>query len=364
MINAAYYSIRRRFLNKNACILSGIILLISCCLFFFDIFAKNILKEDGYLVKVTTDSLQVDILKLNPILKYDPKASISIKTTDRGYRVDSDQVLNSKDKEVITQGVAIYHKMLYPNLDYDLKIVDKLKGTANHYSYIMTFLYFFMMNFSAMMVQEVIAEKENHLLEYLSTIIKPNYLFIGKVCIGVVSVLIQLLIYVIFFLLLLSLRQCYDEGKGLLKMLYQWGLLNKEYANFKVFFSQNRVSVKYLFCIFFYMIASLYWIQMFMLASTVSSQSIEEASMIQGPFYLCLLFLYYLCMALQVKNYACLKWMGLCPMLSSLLAPYLIITGTWHFWEIILSFSSQILFLFISRKVFTRCYVKRMFMRK
>ena len=234
--------------------------------------------------------------------------------------------------------------MLYPNLDYDLKIVDKLKGTANHYSYIMTFLYFFMMNFSAMMVQEVIAEKENHLLEYLSTIIKPNYLFIGKVCIGVVSVLIQLLIYVIFFLLLLSLRQFYDEGKGLLKMLYQWGLLNKEYASFKVFFSQNKISMKYLFCIFFYMIASLYWIQMFMLASTVSSQSIEEASMIQGPFYLCLLFLYYLCMALQVKNYACLKWLGLCPMLSSLLAPYLIITGTWHFWEIILSFSSQFSF--------------------
>ncbi len=363
MARAFYYSLRRRFFNKHSLILMLVITLISSFLFFFDHLSDRFFEEDIEL-SIQSETLYPELIQNHPFLKMKDQANIKIEYEDAKYSVHSKNVLSQQEKEVILESLDIYQRSLYPYLDFEVEFQSQKKGSPDYYAPLNTFLYFFMMNFSAMMVHEVIAEKENNLLEYLSTIVAPQKIFRGKLIMGVFSVIFQLFLYCLIFLGLLFIRNQYDGGKALLKLLYQWGVFTKDYAHFSELFSAHTFQIKHLLVLFFYLLSTLYLIQMFMLSSTVSSQNIEEASMIQGPFYLCLLFLYYFCMALESKNSSYLSFFAYCPLFSSLLAPKMIFEAHWGFWEILFSISSHCLILYYIRKFCEKRYIRGMFLKK
>jgi ABC-2 type transport system permease protein len=161
---------------------------------------------------------------------------------------------------------------------------------------ILTGVYFMMLNFISVNSNEVIQEKTSNILEFILTSITPTQHFIAKIIAGLATVLIQMGLSIGLFLILLTQRLKFDQGKGLIDLANKF--FNLEASGFSLEtiqsflnFDQDLIIKASLALLF--VILGLLIIQVMILVLSSRVKTIEEAASIQGPFYLGLLGLYY-----------------------------------------------------------------------
>lgn len=168
---------------------------------------------------------------------------------------------------------------------------------------VLTAAYFMILNFIAVNSGEVIAEKTSNVLELILSRLKPQEHFIAKLITGVSSLVIQLVMSGSMVGLVLVARWRSDRFLGLIRFATRLFKLNPEVINAETvmtFLSPNPALIlRFLMALGVLMLGmSLLLVLIIIVSARVKSA--EEASMIQGPFYLGLLVLYYV--SLGVMN--------------------------------------------------------------
>jgi hypothetical protein len=168
---------------------------------------------------------------------------------------------------------------------------------------ILTAVYFMILNFIAVNSGEVMAEKTSNVLELILSRLKPHHHFVAKLVTGVSSLVIQLLLSGGMVGLVVVARWRSDRFVGLIRFMIRLFKLNPEVINQEIVMQLLTPSVdllvRFLMAFGILMLGmSLLLVLILIVSSRVKSA--EEASMIQGPFYLGLLALYYV--SLGVMN--------------------------------------------------------------
>lgn len=168
--------------------------------------------------------------------------------------------------------------------------------------FMVTGIYFAMLSFCTMIANEVVYEKTSRVLELILTSVDTSTHFFSKMITSWLTVIIQLGSVVFEICLVILLRNFYDEGAGLLKLLSKYNLIEADALTFKDFIvaldiDSNLISI--LLVSLVYLLLGMIIIQMIMVCLSSFINSIEESSLIQAPVYIILLIIYYIALALN-----------------------------------------------------------------
>ncbi len=168
--------------------------------------------------------------------------------------------------------------------------------------FMVTGIYFAMLSFCTMIANEVVYEKTSRVLELILTSVDTSTHFFSKMITSWLTVIIQLGSVVFEICLVILLRNFYDEGAGLLKLLSKYSLIEADALTFKDFIvaldiDSNLISI--LLVSLVYLLLGMIIIQMIMVCLSSFINSIEESSLIQAPVYIILLIIYYIALALN-----------------------------------------------------------------
>lgn len=209
---------------------------------------------------------------------------------------------------------------------------------------VITGIYFMMISFATTVANEVVYEKATKTLELILTSVSARTHFISKIIVGWLVVLFQCLSICVYTGFWLLVRNFYDQGTGLLKVIDQLHLASISQRTFGSFLSSLSVHgdllVKLMF-IFLFLFAGILLIQLLMVIVSSFISNIEEAGNIQAPFYIIMLIVYYLAISLNTPyhlNEGIGYYFSFIPFLSMLFMPCRILQGSVSFYELGLSF--------------------------
>ena len=210
--------------------------------------------------------------------------------------------------------------------------------------FIETSIYFMTLSFCTAIAVEVIYEKTGKILDLILTAVRPRIHFYAKIISGWLAVFLQSGISFLEVLLFYSIRQQYDHGENLLKLLENSGLLRQDAKSFHEFFASfgsfsDLLPSLLLVLLFLFLGILLIQLIMTVLASYVNTM--EEGAAIQTPCYLILMLIYYLALTLN-SPYQMSEGLGKAlsyfPVFSMLFMPNRIILGVVKWWEVLCSF--------------------------
>lgn len=168
---------------------------------------------------------------------------------------------------------------------------------------ILTAVYFMILNFIAVNSGEVMSEKTSNVLELILSRLRPHQHFIAKLVTGVSSLLIQVVLSGGMIGLVMVARWRSDRFMGLIRFMIRLFKVDPEVINQETVLGlltpSGEVLVRFLLAFGILMLGMTLLLVLIIIVSS-RVKSTEEASMIQGPFYLGLLALYYL--SLGVTN--------------------------------------------------------------
>jgi ABC-2 type transport system permease protein len=187
--------------------------------------------------------------------------------------------------------------------DSEINDIDALKQTILFM--LITSVYFMMLNFISVNSNEIIMEKSTNVLETILCSVSSFKHFMAKIILGALTVMIQLLTGLAMITLVLFQRYQYDQGKGLLEFIFRYLNLPFDSMSFSDLLSLlkwNSNEIMLLAQCLLFLFIGLLIIQVLILMMSSKVKTIEEASSIQGPFYLVLLALYYLALSLNTPE--------------------------------------------------------------
>lgn len=317
MRHLVFFSLKRRFFNPVAISLQILYLLGLLLLFNLDHLSTalklNLTTPTLIMVSEEVQSylVQNEVWEKQGLTLTTQEATISIDLIDGVYVV--------KGEMPVTLQVKIYGLLLkshqlallnqsHPSVsDFVMtyntvpvsfqQSLDPMAGFRENIVFmILTGVYFMMLNFISVNSNEVIQEKTSNILEFLLTTISPTQHFIAKIISGLVTVLIQMGLSVGLFLIVLTQRLKFDQGKGLIDLANKFFNLEASGISLETIhsflkFDQDLIIKASLALLFVFL--GLLIIQVLILVLSSRVKTIEEAASIQGPFYLGLLGLYY-----------------------------------------------------------------------
>lgn len=192
---------------------------------------------------------------------------------------------------------------------------------------VITGIYFMMISFATTVANEVVYEKATKTLELILTSVSARTHFISKIIVGWLVVLFQCLSICVYTGFWLLVRNFYDQGTGLLKVIDQLHLASISQRTFGSFLSSLSVHgdllVKLMF-VFLFLFAGILLIQLLMVIVSSFISNIEEAGNVQAPFYIIMLIVYYLAISLNTPyhlNEGIGYYFSFIPFLSMLFMP-------------------------------------------
>jgi ABC-2 type transport system permease protein len=250
--------------------------------------------------------------------------------------------------------VAIVDEVMIANIVWE-SVTEK---SADHAGFIViTSIYFMLLSFSTAVANEVVNEKTSNVIEIILTSVSHREHYYSKLLIGWFTMLSQLFIHGCGFVFWLMVRIVFDNGKGMMSLLYRWQWLPVRYISFEQWFTSLNVGMSQLsiimLCTIFLMLGILL-VQLLMVLISVHINSIEEAAAIQGPFYLGMLVIYYL--AIFINSYEQLNqgwgyFFSYMPVLSMLFMPSRLLNTNVLFSELLLALSIACVTLIICLKI-------------
>lgn len=383
------FSLHRRFGNKatkwfNVLLFMMIacMLFLDCVISFFDPSFQQ--KEMVYLENINND--EVSYYKENSNQDYQfkvlkKKRKEAIESNHLVLRKNKgDYILYSKyevDDMVLSQFqffIDNFHKeqlmMEYTTLDnvqlineYNKsmelknKVSDKQGNVSSDKGNVIfmfvTAIYFMMISFVSSVASEVVNEKTTKTLELILTSVSAKTHFYSKLIVGWLVILLQGLLSFSYLLFWFLLRSLYDQGNGLVKMIQYFHLLEIKGNNFYAILMNLDLTpdffVKLIYSFLFLLIGILF-IQLIMVIVSSFVTTIEEAGNIQAPFYLLLLGIYYLVIAINnphdlTEGIGC--FLSYLPLFNMLLMPCRLIIENVALWQLLLSATLSILLIII-----------------
>ena len=110
--------------------------------------------------------------------------------------------------------------------------------------FLITGIYFAMLSFSTMIANEVVYEKTSKVLSMILTSISTTEHFISKMIVAWLTVTIQTTMVVAEIVSIMMLRNLYDEGHGLLKILSRYKLIQTPALTFQSFIEHLDIDAR------------------------------------------------------------------------------------------------------------------------
>lgn len=375
------FSLARRYVNKTNKIVLVVLFVIFLVLGFIDPIVKFFNSEFDEPIKIRVDVLdnQLFIDNLIDEITVNQESKLSISEDENGFIVRSQQSLKDIEKAMIEtvvqnyerdrmikeipESIVVFKRMATIPISYEFDQADLHQKTDSLF-FVITAIYFVMLGFAGMLASEVVAEKTSNILEIIGTSVSLKTHYYSKIVIGWLSVLVQFSVAAILLLVTLGIRNLYDQGKGLLKILYDINILIEPFDTFydviSFVFANKGMLVDLSISLLFLFIGILF-IQILLVLLTTKVSSIEEAGALQNPFYIFLLIIYY--MAIMLNNPVSMsigmgKWFSFVPLLSMLFMPARIMMVGPPVYEVLISLGISGLSLLILVKYGEGVYVR------
>lgn len=363
------FSLRRRFLNRLALILNGLTLLALILIVNADHLVNALNLEIGNLTRIGVD--EVTRAQLVDEMSWEMAGFDLVDEATITLRWNEDHfMVTGAEDPLIQNGLAQLllksHQLRIvlssdPSLEDFLVDFSTVKVTfdppwdpmralrENVLFSILTAAYFMVLNFIAINSGEIMAEKTSNVLELILSRLKPHEHFLSKLIIGISSLLIQFSLSGIMIGLVLAARWRSDRFVGLIRFATRVFKLDPGVFNVEILQSFLRLDgsliLRFGLALGILLLGmSLLLVLIVIVSSRVKSA--EEASMIQGPFYLGLLALYYV--SLGLMNPASLesgmgRTLSLIPIGSMLVMGMRILSSTVSASEVALSVIGSVL---------------------
>lgn len=320
------FSLSRRFKNKITLIMHSIIILILFTVAFGDIVIEYLFETSDEKVIVYYDSSLSEYFKyanedddfFNFKSGYE-EDSINI-TKEDSWVIESkyslDALTSIKLQSSINNNItntwfnSLTDESIFTILDnISPEIIERTtsemivgRDKINISMFIVTGIYFAMLSFCTMIANEVVYEKTSRVLELVLTSVNTSTHFFSKMITSWLTVIIQLGSVLFEISLVLFVRNLYDEGSGILKLLSKYNLIEVDATTFRDFVVALEIDSNLIYILslsLIYLLLGMIIIQMIMVCISSFINSIEESSLIQAPVYIVLLIIYYIALALN-----------------------------------------------------------------
>lgn len=219
--------------------------------------------------------------------------------------------------------------------------------------FLITGIYFAMISFSTMIANEVVYEKTSKVLELVLTSVSTNIHYFSKMIVAWLTVMIQIFSIVFEVAIAITVRNIYDQGNGLFKILNKYNLIENNPLTFKEFVVNLGIDSSLLYILsisLIYMLLGIVIVQMIMVCLSSYIKSIEESGGIQAPVYIIFLLVYYLALALNSPtklNSGIGYYLSLSPIVSMLFMPMRLLLVKVSIYEILLGILLNLIVLVI-----------------
>ncbi|MFV0381684.1 MAG: ABC transporter permease [Breznakia sp.] len=334
MFELVAFSFKRRFKNKSTMIFNGIIFLVIGVIFFggellrvinpsmFEttyIYTKGIAADElTYLNSVANENYEFKELKGS--IKQAVLVGDDVLEQQNGYILHSKYAKNKlelnafsmyltqyrRDGLLMESGsanlIADYQQVMKVKNDVYIENVDISEEKSTIIFVLITSIYFMMVSFISAVAGEVVHEKSTKTLELILTSVSAKTHFLSKMITGWLIVVAQTCMNTAFVLFWFVVRLLYDKGEGLLAFVNELHILQIPQQNLYQLIASFDIDLdlitRVICCLLFLMLGIL-MMQLLMVIVSSFVSSVEEAGSIQAPFYLILLGIYYLTLALN-----------------------------------------------------------------
>lgn len=388
------FSLTRRFNNKATKLFNIIIFVIIGCGFFADgiitfinpdfykkdiIYVLNMNEEmRNYLNIQNQDVYEFSVLNKSKQEVIDQNDYV-LEVKKEQYIVHSKYEVSPPTLHFLSAQLTQYHKdRLIEKTDnmelfetynkvihVDNKSITKNKVSADKNNLIFMFVtsvYFMMLSFISGVASEVVNEKATKTLELILTSVSAKTHFYSKLIVGWLMIMIQFLLNASYLLFWFLLRSIYDQGSDLIVLIKKMNIIEVNGNNFYAILSNFDFSFaffeKVLYIIVFLLLGILLAQLILVIISSFVS-SVEEASNIQAPFYLLLLAIYYLVIAIN-NPYELSEGIGyylsFVPFINMLVMPCRILIEEVPFFQMCVSAGISILLVYMICKKGSKVY--------
>ena len=365
------FSLKRRFVNRMSLLVNGLTLIAILGILNADYVVAALNLQMGQLVPIsvneTTRQSLVDISDWETAgFTFDDDAEITIHYDDYQYQVIgavdpltqnaiATLLLKSHQLRILTEAdPSLESFMVHFNsvpIQFDPPWDPLAALRENLLFSILTAAYFMVLNFIAVNSSEVIGEKTSNVLEMILSRLKPRDHFMAKVITGLSSLLLQFLSSGTMLGLTLWARYRHDRFVGLIRFAIRVFKVSPDIINTEtvmVFLSPSPdLLMRFAIALGILMLGMTILLVLIIIVSA-HVKSVEEAAMVQGPFYLGLLALYYVSLGLLNPQSLEAGWgkvLSLVPVGSMLLMGMRVLSGTVRSVELLFSVGASLLVL-------------------
>ncbi|NLC34115.1 MAG: ABC transporter permease [Erysipelothrix sp.] len=321
-----------------------------------DYIDENFRFERGYESKAINIIEQESII-IESEFALDPIVQLEIHTILT--RLISEQWLN----QLNDQAYAEIINNISPEINFVTLSENNLsQDKMNMSMFLITGIYFAMLSFSTMIANEVVYEKTSKVLSMILTSISTTEHFISKMIVAWLTVTIQTTMVVAEIVSIMMLRNLYDEGHGLLKILSRYKLIQTPALTFQSFIEHLDIDARLITILaisLLYMFVGIILVQIIMVCLSSFITSIEESSGLHAPVYIIFLVIYYIALALNSPlklSQGLGYYFSMTPILSMLFMPMRLMLMRVSMYEILLglllNLISLVIFLYIGSKIY------------
>lgn len=378
------FSLDRRFKNKVTIILHVLVIGVLSSLLFMDkiiefIFVGANDKELVYYdprLKETFENVEDELFILK---EGEDKEKINIKYEEKWILESSytlDPIVSINLRALITNTISekwletLSDESIYSitqNISPEIteRTISKTpigRDKMNMSMFLITGIYFAMLSFSTMIANEVVYEKTSRVLDIILTSVTTTTHYFSKMIVAWLTVMLQISTILFEGAILLYIRNAYDEGSGLLKILTRYNLLEVETTTFKSLLKALGIDQKLLSVLgvsMIYMLLGVVIVQMIMVCISSFINSIEESGAIQAPVYIIFLIVYYVALALNAPaklSSGFGYYMSMTPIVSMLFMPMRLLLVEVSIHEIllgiVLNICTLIIFSYYGSKIY------------
>ena len=392
------FSLSRRFKNKATLLFNVLLFIMIGCIANADFILKVVYPRFYEQETIYTENIDETILAyLNDALS--ENYSFESLDRDRDAVVEEGSVVLSKEEDayvlystyavdetmvaLIETQLTAYHQMqvVYASNEANQAVIEAYNQTVsirnettsevdadsdktNFIFLFATSIYFMMLSFVSSVAGEVVNEKATRTLELILTSVSAQVHFYSKLIVGWLVVILQGIGSLSYIVIWLLARSLLDGGKGLIELVNKLGIFTIEGNNFYTLFLHLDLTWSFfekLGCTLLFLLIGILLVQLVLVIVSSFVMSVEEAGNLQAPFYLLLLAIYYLVIAINNPKdltegigYV----LSFVPLVNMLIMPCRLIVQDVPFIEIVLSASISLLIIVLLMRYGIKWYEK------
>lgn len=327
------FCLKRRWLSKSSCIIFGISFLVSIALLTVD---QWLPQQD--IITIKWPQHLFEHLESTQTIKFvEGEAMIQVTFIEPAHYIIHAHSTNLPNQTISSMIMFAHQRYILDSFSEDdqNKVVLMLEPTIEHQSpsssifsiALISFLYFTLLGFSSTMSNDILSEKHSQALLMILSSYSKNEYFNMKLIQSGLNILIQCLLVLSGVVGSYFIRNHLDQGKGFFTYIYEHGWIPIKLESFKQGFeliaSQGQWSYSIILGGLSFIIGLVSCI-LILLWLSLKAQKSEDIAMIQTPFYLIVVLMFYASLwigELQGLNQTLSPWLMQIPILSMIFHP-------------------------------------------